>query len=190
MANNCSKLNLGTPEYDPLSREEELFLFYNNNFNNLLKHNLRGIRDIATWIDYSIGQQYVCDLISLGSMVFLKQIKSYDPDKGTRIFSYLFPYIKGEMMMYVRDQHQEQMIHQSGGDPDNYPDDNADLIKQMDAQLLHERVDALPERYAFIINSLFFNNLSRTEVADILRVDPTRISQLKYEAFRMLREVL
>lgn len=168
-----------------LTKEQELTLFYNKNYNKLLEYNLSNIRDIATWLDYSPGQQHVGDLISLGAITFLKKIKDYDPDKGTRVSTYVFPYIKGEMLLYLRETRYYQ--HDN---PDNIPDDTTDPMKQMDITLLHERVDALPDRHAFVINSLFFNNLSRTEVADILKVNPSRVSQIKHEAFRMLREVL
>jgi RNA polymerase sigma factor for flagellar operon FliA len=53
---------------------------------------------------------------------------------------------------------------------------------------LHDAVDALPERHRIIVQGYFFDGRSSEELARELGVTASRVSQLRTEAFAMLRD--
>ena len=75
-------------EGDPVSR------------NLLVEHNLRLVAHIVKKFD-NTGED-VEDLISIGTIGLIKAIKSYHPNKGTKLATYAARCIENEILMHLR----------------------------------------------------------------------------------------
>lgn len=68
----------------------------------LIEHNLRLVAHIIKKYYSNYNEQE--DLISIGTIGLIKGIKSFDPDKGTKLATYAAKCIENEILMYFRNQ--------------------------------------------------------------------------------------
>ena len=68
------------------------------------------------------------------------------------------------------------------------PDESAEARE--DAMRLHSAISLLPARQEFTIRATCFGGMSVTEVAQLLRVSASRVSQIRNDAMRRLPELL
>jgi len=73
-------------------------------------------------------------------------------------------------------------------DPDNGPEEEL-LERELHANL-RETVELLPERHRFVVQGYFFEGRTSEELATELGVTVSRVSQLRTQAFGMIREAL
>lgn len=91
---------------EPLSQEEErkcLEQMANGNEdarNILIERNLRLVAHVAK--KYSTSNIDQDDLISIGSIGLIKGINSFNPDKGSKLSTYVSKCIDNEILMYLR----------------------------------------------------------------------------------------
>lgn len=70
----------------------------------------------------------------------------------------------------------------------NQPEPDADLLDQEVGERLREALDGLPQRERMVLSLTYFENLSGQEIAAILKVSESRVSQIKRRALASLRD--
>jgi RNA polymerase sigma factor for flagellar operon FliA len=69
----------------------------------------------------------------------------------------------------------------------NQPEPDAALLDHEMGERLREALDSLPSRERLVLSLTYFENLSGQEIAEILRVSESRVSQIKRRALASLR---
>ena len=88
----------------------------------------------------------------------------------------------------VEGDDEEMMLKGSLPDPGRGPDE--ELVDRELHAYLHDAVDVLPERHRIIIQGYFFDGRTSEELAAEIGVTVSRVSQLRTEAFGMIRDGL
>ncbi|QIK84316.1 sigma-70 family RNA polymerase sigma factor [Sanguibacter sp. HDW7] len=74
--------------------------------------------------------------------------------------------------------------------PDRAPDPEASVVATERLRYLRAAVAALPERLRLVVQLVYFEDRTVTEVAGVLGVTQSRVSQLRAEATSLMREAL
>jgi len=74
--------------------------------------------------------------------------------------------------------------------PDRAPDPEASVVATEKVRYLRAAVGALPERLRLVVQLVYFEDRTVTEVAATLGVTQSRVSQLRAEATSLMREAL
>jgi RNA polymerase sigma factor FliA len=73
--------------------------------------------------------------------------------------------------------------------PDEHPLPEELAVAREDAALLHAAIRRLPARQEFAIRATWFMDMSSTDVADLLGVTPSRLSQIRTAAMNRLADL-
>lgn len=71
--------------------------------NKLVEHNLGLVRQVAHRISRQCSEPYE-DLEQIGYLGLIRAIERFDPQQGCAFSSFAIPYIRGEMLHYLRDK--------------------------------------------------------------------------------------
>ena len=74
--------------------------------------------------------------------------------------------------------------------PDHAPDPEASVVATEKVRYLRAAVASLPERLRLVVQMVYFEDRTVTEVAGLLGVTQSRVSQLRAEATSLMREAL
>ncbi|MGP7960188.1 sigma-70 family RNA polymerase sigma factor [Sanguibacter sp. A247] len=74
--------------------------------------------------------------------------------------------------------------------PDRAPDPEASAVAAEKLRYLHAAMSALPERLQLVVRLVYFEDRTVTDVATVLGVTQSRVSQLRAEATSLMREAL
>jgi len=72
--------------------------------------------------------------------------------------------------------------------PDSAAGPESILLQREQLGYLHEAIDAMPERLRFVVTEYFFGQRQLNDIAIELGVTESRVSQLRAEALRLLRD--
>jgi RNA polymerase sporulation-specific sigma factor len=172
--------------------------------NILIEHNLRLVAHIVKKYE---GSGYDTeDLISIGSVGLVKAIKTYNPDKGTRLATYAARCIENEILMYFRSakkSRSEISLHEPvgvdkegnevvlidilGSEPDAVVEQVSRLIDQ---GAIREKLSHLTSRERKIITARYglLNGkcLTQHQIADILGISRSYVSRIEKRALEKL----
>ena len=192
-------VNLGAKEYDMITREQERKLFFEHDYNAIIKANLRYIRNLAQQLDYTHNDAIVNDLISVGVITMHDMLPVYNPDKA-RVITFCSAYMKGRMLIALRQHHsvltlppkptmKVEVVNIADVDglqipSGDEPEVNFDV--NLKADVIKKAIDKLTPQQSDVINMLFFQGLTREETADKLQISPSRVSQIKTDALSSL----
>lgn len=139
-------LSSGNSFPKPLSPEEEKHYvkLYKEGDNNarevLIEHNLRLVAHIAKKYSDSIHDSE--DIISIGTIGLIKGISSFDPEKGTRLATYVARCVENEILMLMRSGKKTQgdiSLNESiGTDKEGNQIMLIDVMKSDDADIFDE----------------------------------------------------
>lgn len=198
---------------EPLTPKEESFyigkLIDGNKEaeNILIERNLRLVAHIAKKYSYSNIESD--DLISIGSIGLIKGIKSYKPDKGVRLSTYVSKCVDNEILMFLRSnkklQNEVYLNDTIGEDKDSnivtlqevLETNERPIEEQVDIKLQLNKVynaisKILKEREKTIINLRFGldGNKPKTqnEIAKILGISRSYVSRIETKSIKKLSE--
>lgn len=174
--------------------------------NKLIEHNLRLVAHIAK--KYSGNIRDSEDLISLGTIGLIKGINSYNSSKGTRLVTYAARCIENEILMLMRANKKNQ-VEVSLNDPigtdkegnqillmDIIGTDEEDVIYDIDKRskikkLYHNIEYSLDDREREIIKMRYGlfdgNNMTQSEVAEIMGISRSYVSRIEKKAIGKLK---
>ena len=187
----------------PLSEEEEkkyirqMLRGDESARNILIEHNLRLVAHIVKKYE---GTGYDTeDLISIGSVGLVKAIKTYNPNKGTRLATYAARCIENEILMYFRSAKKnraEISLHEGnevvlidilGSEPDAVIEQVSRHIEQGS---LWEKLSSLTSRERKIITARYglLNGkcLTQHQIADVLGISRSYVSRIEKRALEKL----
>ncbi|RJX17191.1 MAG: RNA polymerase sporulation sigma factor SigK [Ammonifex sp.] len=194
----------------PLSEEEEkkhirqMLRGDESARNILIEHNLRLVAHIVK--KYEGAGYDTEDLISIGSVGLVKAIKTYNPNKGTRLATYAARCIENEILMYFRSAKKsrtEISLHEPvgvdkegnevvlidilGSEPDAVVEQVSRRIEQGS---LREKLSHLTCREQKIITARYglLNGkcLTQHQIADILGISRSYVSRIEKRALEKL----
>lgn len=171
----------------------------------LIEHNLRLVAHIIKKYYSSYSEQE--DLISIGTIGLIKAVKTFKPDKGTRLATYAARCIENEIRMYFRNQKKtsqdismsEPIDTDSEGNPLTLTDiiyTNDTIFEDLDLKIkteqLHKFISEMknPRERAIIILRYGLNNrppLTQREVADKMNISRSYVSRIEKKALLKLR---
>lgn len=172
----------------------------------LIVHNLRLVVYISRKFESTgIGVE---DLISIGTIGLIKGVNTFCPDKGIKLATYASRCIENEILMFLRKSSQYKNDI-SIDEPLNIDWDGNELLlsdvlgtesdyifrhieQDVEKSLLHQSVNALPERERIIMQMRFglIDGVERTqkEVADIIGISQSYISRLEKRIIKKLKK--
>ena len=200
---------------DPLSKEEEekylerMKLGDKEARNILIEHNLRLVAHIVKKYEHS--KEDSDDLISIGTIGFIKGIDSYSYKHGTRITTYCARCIENEILMYFRSNKKNSknisLNEMIGFDKDGNEISFLDILKTPDPEYdldLHQKENIINLRNYFnilndrekeiMIKRYGLNNtdeVTQKEIAKELGISRSYVSRIEKRALtKMLREFI
>ena len=196
----------------PLNPEEEAYLlskFYDedtNVKNVLIERNLRLVVYIARkFVSTGINVE---DLISIGTIVLIKAINTFMPDKNIKLATYASRCIENEILMYLR-RSNRQKAEVSIDEPLNVDWDGNELMlsdvlgsdediiyremdEEVDRQMLDDAIGKLSIRERRIMNLRFGlgggKEFTQKEVADMMGISQSYISRLEKRIIGRLKK--
>ena len=177
----------------------------------LIEHNLRLVVYIAKKFDNTgVGVE---DLISIGTIVLIKGINTFKPDKNIKLATYASRCIENEILMYLR-KNNKTKLEVSIDEPLNVDWDGNELLlsdilgtdedviskgieSEVEKKLLYKAIEKLNHREKVIVEMRYgLNNkdgeeMTQKEVADSLGISQSYISRLEKKIIKRLkREIL
>lgn len=174
----------------------------------LISHNLR----LVVYLAKKFENTGVCveDLISIGTIVLIKGINTFNPDKKIKLATYASRCIENEILMYLR-RNSRTKLEVSFDEPLNMDWDGNELLlsdilgtdediiykdieTEAEITLLKSAMKVLDDRerqiieLRFGINSRENKELTQKEVADILGISQSYISRLEKKIMVRLRK--
>lgn len=165
----------------------------------------------SKFIDYDIFEDK--DYFQFGIEGLSEAIDRFDPEYGTKFETYALQRIRGKIIDEIRKVQSKYRINthsntlattlslnKSVSDEDNYmlyeviPDDTEEpdaTAEDLEAkELLVEALQKLDERDRIIITLYYYEHLSYKEIAQILGITVSRVSQVHSKIIKKLREKL
>lgn len=165
----------------------------------------------SKFIDYDIFEDK--DYFQFGIEGLSEAIDRFDPEYGTKFETYALQRIRGKIIDEIRKVQSKYRINthsntlattlslnKSVSDEDNYmlyeviPDDTEEpdeTAEDLEAkELLIEALQKLDERDRIIITLYYYEHLSYKEIAQILGITVSRVSQVHSKIIKKLREKL
>ncbi len=200
---------------EPLSQKEEKY--YLEKFmdgdeearNILIERNLRLVAHICK--KYNVPNVELDDLISIGTIGFIKGINTFKPDKNVKLATYASRCIENEILMFLRSSKKlgaEVYLNEPiGTDKDNNEITLIDILEN-DEKSIEEEIDfklklkniykkikeILKEREQIVINLRFGLNgkkpKTQNEVAEIMGISRSYVSRIEKKAINKLSEEL
>lgn len=198
----------------PLSPEEEkryLSLYKEGDKdakNTLIEHNLRLVAHIAKKYSDDKNQE---DLISIGTIGLIKGINTFDPDKNSRLSTYIARCIENEVLMYLRTSkklnNEISMDESIGTDKEGnnmtFSDilmmdqvDFADSISsKMEAQKLYDAMRTVlkPSEIEILCWRYGLGNTKKKtqkEIAEIMGISRSYVSRIEKKCLKKLSAIL
>lgn len=132
------------------------------------------------------------DMIQIGYMGLLKAIDRLDISRVKSVDAWVYLNVRGAMLnafavksQFRRRNHDSLENYYGIDEPYEIPME-IEFDNPAYADLLLKR---LPEREAFIIRSIYFDDLKRTEVAKEMGVSSMRVGQLEQRALKFLSSI-
>lgn len=165
----------------------------------------------SKFIDYDIFEDK--DYFQFGIEGLSEAIDRFDPEYGTKFETYALQRIRGKIIDEIRKVQSKYRINthsntlattlslnKSVSDEDNYmlyeviPDDTEEpdvTAEDLEAkELLVEALQKLDERDRIIITLYYYEHLSYKEIAQILGITVSRVSQVHSKIIKKLKEKL
>jgi RNA polymerase sigma-B factor len=98
------------------------------------------VRKIAHQIKFKCETETFDDLVSIGTIGLMKAVEKFDDSQGSAFSSLAVPYIRGEILHYLRDAKGELIRHRRG--------EQRQFINSLDAPLSHDSETTLLETIA------------------------------------------
>lgn len=176
--------------------------------NRLVEHNLRLVAHIAK--KYS-NESNAEDLISIGTIGLIKGINTFNPEKNSRLVTYIARCVENEILMSLRAEKKTNgdisMEETIGTDKEGNSmtlsdilpsgdEDIGDLISaKFDAQALHQVMKKVLKKSEYDILCWRYglhNHKRKTqkEVADLLGISRSYVSRIEKKAIGKLYEVM
>ena len=175
--------------------------------NVLIEHNLRLVAHIAK--KYA-DEKNLEDLISIGTIGLIKGINTFNPEKNSRLSTYISRCIENEILMYLR-RNSKTKMEVSIDEPLNVDWDGNELLlsdilgtdedviskrleDEVEITLLAKAIGKLSPREQTIIRLRFGlgkdNGMEKTqkEVADLLGISQSYISRLEKRIMKRLKK--
>ena len=194
----------------PLSKEKELEMLQLIQTDAearklLIEHNLRLVVYIAKRFENT--GIYIEDLVSIGTIVLIKAINTFNPTKNIKLATYASRCIENEILMYIR-KHSNERAEVSIDEPLNTDWDGNELLlsdvlssdddrisfeieQYEERQRVRKAVYGLDAREREIIELRYGLNgkreLTQKEVADKLGISQSYISRLEKKIIARLR---
>lgn len=196
---------------EPLSPEEEKYYLDKfmegdeNARNILIERNLRLVAHICK--KYNIPNMEQDDLISIGTIGFIKGINTFKPDKNVKLATYASRCIENEILMFLRSNKKlgaEVYLNEPiGKDKDNNEITLIDILEN-DEKSIEEEIDfklklkntyqkikeVLKEREQIVINLRFGlggkKPKTQNEVAEIMGISRSYVSRIEKKAIGKL----
>lgn len=196
---------------EPLSPEEEKYYLDKfmegdeNARNILIERNLRLVAHICK--KYNIPNLELDDLISIGTIGFIKGINSFKPDKNVKLATYASRCIENEILMFLRSNKKlgaEVYLNEPiGKDKDNNEITLMDILEN-DEKSVEDEIDfklklkntynkikeVLKEREQIVINLRFGlggkKPKTQNEVAEIMGISRSYVSRIEKKAIGKL----
>jgi len=196
---------------EPLSAEEEKYYlekFFNGDEearNILIERNLRLVAHICK--KYNIPNIEQDDLISIGTIGFIKGINTFKPDKNVKLATYASRCIENEILMFLRSNKKigaEVYLNEPiGKDKDNNEITLIDVLEN-DEKSIEEEIDfklklrntyqkikeVLKEKEQIVINLRFGlggkKPKTQNEVAEIMGISRSYVSRIEKKAISKL----
>ncbi len=155
------------------------------------------------------------DYFQFGVEGLSEAIDRFDPDFGTKFETYAIQRIRGKIIdelrklqIKPRNNFDEQgnrkysnisLDYNTSSDdgyslheilPSDEPKPEEEFQKSEDKELLKEAIKNLTERERLIISLYYYENLNYKEIAEVLDVSVSRISQLHSKVMNKLKEIL
>lgn len=199
---------------EPLSKEmEEYYLIRSTDGDitardKLIEHNLRLVVFLAK--KYENTKVDLEDLVSIGTIVLIKGIKTYSMDKNIKLATYASRCIDNEILMYLRknkkiktevsfdeslsfdmdgnELHLEDIL---GTDPDIV---TRGLEENLNKRIVIDEINKLPPRDREIIvlryGLLNGQEMTQKDVAELLGISQSYISRIEKKVIRRIKNVV
>lgn len=181
-----------------------------NSFNILLQNSFvqheRLIYFIA--IKFTQDQFLLHDLVQEGFIGLSKALKRFDPNRGVKFSTFTVPYVKGEMLHFLRDELgfensdlTKSYNYHSSEDEDNRsfasePNgfNEEEFFERLNSKLLTEQItktiNQLAEKQKLIVVMHFYEDKSVTEIAKELNVSKAFISKTLSRSLEIMKSLL
>lgn len=170
----------------------------------LIVHNLRLVAHIAKKYE-NVGEEQE-DLISIGSIGLMKAVKTFNPERGTKLATYAARCIDNEILMYLRATKRPRQeaylqepigIDKEGNEitlMDTLSTDDDDILQQVEKALeqhkLMELLNVLTKRERLVIQLRYglIDGVKSTqrEIAKELRISRSYVSRIEKRAIEKL----
>ena len=198
----------------PLSKEEEYELALRSSEGDkvardkLIEHNLRLVVFLAK--KYENTGYDIEDLVSIGSIGFIKGINTYKADKNIKLATYVSRCISNEILMFLR-KNKKKKVEVSLEETLNYDAEgntlaledvlgtDEDIVlenvsKKQDAKYLASELNMLNDREKLIMTLRYgLNNTkeyTQKEVATMLGISQSYISRIEKKVIRRIKETI
>lgn len=137
------------------------------------------------------------DLIGAGYLALVQSSKRYSDDGRAKFATYASHRVHGAMLDADRlERHAYRVattptdLLADGAVPSPPPDIGETTARRQRAHQVRELLQRLPARHRMLLYMHFWEDVPLQDVAQALKVTPSRVSQLKREAFEQLRPLL
>ena len=132
------------------------------------------------------GIEFRDELIQAGNIGLLNAIRHYQPDCKTKLITYAFPWILGEMKLTLKNHIQFYQLLQP------YEEDIASSshtidIKHIDLHIAMEKLNEIEKNLIFL---RYFRDKTQNETALLLKRSQAQISKLERRALKQLEDYL
>lgn len=140
------------------------------------------IQTLIRRIDPSSGLQD--DLYQAGYIGLMSAIRRFDPDYGTRLVTYAYPWIIGEIKKVMREtqKHANTVSIDNQSDRDGYPFVDH-IVGESDIDLrridIQSALSSLPDDEKLLIILRYYRDKSQVETAILLKKSQSQISRLE-----------
>lgn len=125
----------------------------------------------------------------LTQTVFLEMIQAlprYKQQTGAKFSTWLFQIARFRLIDHYRKQ-RPQVALEDAPEPSHEPLSNVDPLS---TQQIERSLNQLPERYRTVLHLRFREELTTTEIAQVLKTTPLNVRVIQYRALRALRQLL
>ena len=201
--------------HHPLSPEEESYYLQKAKAgdlsarNILVEYNLRLVAHIVK--KYQTGNRSTEDLISIGTIGLIKEINTYDTDKGSKLVTYASRCIENELLMRLRQERKEvreiSLYEPIGTDREGNEISLMDVIRIDEEDVLlnvitseslrnindlfTEVLDDREQQVIALRYGLYDNQeLTQKEISNLLHISRSYVSRIEKKALLKLRSAL
>ncbi len=168
--------------------------------NILILNHMWQVKPIAS--KFASSYEDINDLISVGTIGLIKGVANLTPNKNTKISTYLYSYIRGEILKYLRGRKKIQKEISFNNKMNDSDDSEFEEILYIDSNPfegieikkdLKDAIKKLNTKEKTVIQLRYFFGdkvLSQRKVATIIGTSQTIVSEIERKALKKLRNTL